>query len=251
MTRAALITGASRGLGRAIAEELAHRGWAHLGLGCREIRQPTELPTPDSGKTKYLFLSGDLADPQVPDRIVRDFLSFSGNRLDLLVNNAGVFLPSLLLNYEEVEWDRQVSVNLSAPFRLMRAAAAALAASRGAVVNISSMVGFRGGHGAAAYSAAKCGLEALTRAAAVEWGNAGVRVNAVIPGFLADTDMGRASLPGYVQSVLAVSPLGRAADVASAARLIADLADMPAVTGQVLSLEGRCGSACLPAIQEP
>jgi NAD(P)-dependent dehydrogenase (short-subunit alcohol dehydrogenase family) len=191
-------------------------------------------------------LSGDLSDPAVPDRLVREFLSFSGGRLDLLVNNAGVFKARLAVELDEAEWDWQIDVNLSAPFRMMRAAAAALAASRGAVVNVSSLVGMHGGHGAAAYSAAKCGVEALTRAAAVEWGGAGVRVNAVIPGFLADTDMGRASRPAYVQSVLAASPLGRAADVASAARVIAELAEMPAVTGQVICLEGRAGRPDTP-----
>ncbi len=188
-----------------------------------------------------MILPGDLANPSVPDRLVREFLEFSGGRLDLLVNNAGVFTAGLSATLSEAEWDRHLAVNLSAPFRLMRAAAGALMASRGAVVNVSSLVGFRGGHGAAAYSAAKCGLEALTRAAAVEWGPSGVRVNAVIPGFLHETDMGLASHPEYVKSVLAASPLGRAADVESAAKLVADLAEMPAVTGQVLSLEGRCG----------
>ncbi|HOX05715.1 MAG TPA: SDR family oxidoreductase [Planctomycetota bacterium] len=253
MAKAALITGASRGLGRAVAGELARRGWTHLGLGCRtavpssQIAVPSDqLPGTGNGEPRAAVFPGDLADPAVPERLVREFLEFSGGRLDLLVNNAGVFQARLAVELDEAEWDRQVAVNLSAPFRMMRAAAAALAASRGAVVNVSSLVGMRGGHGASAYSAAKCGVEALTRTAAVEWGAAGVRVNAVIPGFLADTDMGRASLPAYVRTVLAASPLGRAADVGSAARLIADLAGLPAVTGQVLSLESRCGRADAP-----
>jgi meso-butanediol dehydrogenase/(S,S)-butanediol dehydrogenase/diacetyl reductase len=192
-------------------------------------------------------LIGDLADPAVPGRIVREFLAFSGGRLDLLVNSAGVFEPHLVARLEEAEWDRQVAVNLSAPFRTMRAAFPALAASRGAVVNVSSLVGMHGAAGAAAYAAAKAGLEALTRVAAIEWGGAGVRVNAIVPGFLGDTDMGRASRPEYVRGVLAESPLGRSADVASAARLIADLAELPAVTGQVLCLEGRAGRSDSPA----
>jgi NAD(P)-dependent dehydrogenase (short-subunit alcohol dehydrogenase family) len=268
VARAALITGASRGLGRAVAEELARRGYSHLGLGCRKAvpgseflvpgsqpQQPGTSPSTTLGALSLskgnqepgtVWLCGDLSDPTVPDRLVREFLEFSGGRLDLLVNNAGAFTAGLVVKLTESDWDRQVAVNLSAPFRMMRAAAAALAASRGAVVNVSSLVGFHGGHGAAAYSAAKSGLEALTRAAAVEWGGAGVRVNAVIPGFLADTDMGRESSPEYVEEVLAASPLGRAADVAGSARVIAELADLPAVTGQVFSLEGRCGRPDAP-----
>ena len=247
MIRAALVTGASRGLGRAVAEELARRGWTHLGIGCRT---PTEFRTPNP-EPRTLVLPGDLADPATPDRMVREFLAFSGGRLDLLVNNAGEFQAGLVATLSEAEWDRHLAVNLSAPFRLMRAAGEALAASRGAVVNVSSLVGFRGAAGAAAYSAAKAGLEALTRAAAVEWGGSGVRVNAVIPGFLHDTDMGRASSPGYVAGVLAESPLGRAADVAGAARLIVELAGLSAVTGQVLCLEGRVGFADAPALSAP
>jgi 3-oxoacyl-[acyl-carrier protein] reductase len=260
MARAALITGASRGLGRAVAEELARRGYTHLGLACRKAVPSYWFLVPSSGGNKpgirnqepgTTWLCGDLADPAVPDRLVREFLEFSGGRLDLLVNNAGVYVAGLVVGLPEFEWDRQVAVNLSAPFRMMRAAAAALAASRGAVVNVSSLVGFRGAAGSAPYAAAKAGLEALTRAAAVEWGGSGVRVNSVIPGFLHDTDMGRESSPEYVETVLAASPLGRAADVASAARLIAELAEMPAVTGQVLSLEGRAGRADAPPFASP
>jgi len=249
--RTALVTGASRGLGRAVAVELARRGWTHLGLACRSAEGWVPLPATGGRQPASVVLTGDLADPRVPDRIVGKFLAFSGGRLDLLVNNAGAFSAGLVLDLPEAEWDRQVAVNLSAPFRLMRAAAAALAASRGAVVNVSSLVGFRGGAGAGPYSAAKAGLEALTRAAAVEWGAAGVRVNAVIPGFLAETDMGRASSPEYLAGVLAESPLGRAAEVACAARLVAELAEPGAVTGQVLSLEGRAGRADAPPLALP
>jgi NAD(P)-dependent dehydrogenase (short-subunit alcohol dehydrogenase family) len=192
------------------------------------------------------MLVGDLADPAVPARLVREFLEFSGGRLDLLVNCAGLFEAHLAARLEEPEWDRQLAVDLSAPFRMMRAAFAALAASRGAVVNVSSIVGMHGAAGAAAYSAAKAGLEALTRAAAVEWGPAGVRVNAVIPGFLGETGMGRSSRPEYVRAVLSESPLGRAGDVTSAARFIAELAEMPAVTGQAIPLEGRAGRPDAP-----
>lgn len=249
--RAALVTGATRGLGRAVAEELARRRWSLLGLGCRRPPEPPPPPPPLPSGARTLLLPGDLADPDVPARIVRRFLEFSGGRLDLLVNNAGVFRAGLLPTLAEAEWDRQLAVNLSAPFRLLRAAAEALTAARGSAVNVSSLVGARGLAGGAAYSAAKCALEGLTRAAAVELGPAGVRVNAVIPGFLAATDMGRDSRPQYVAAVLARSPLGRPAETAAAARLVADLAEMPAVTGQVLSLDGRVGPGPAPPFPAP
>lgn len=248
MKRAALVTGASRGLGRAVATELARRGWTHLGLGCRAESDPAceALAEVEGLGARGALLVGDLNDPAVPARLVAEFLAFSHDRLDFLVNNAGFFGAGVVARLGEAEWDRQVEINLSAHFRVMRAAGEALAACRGAVVNVSSLVGSRGASGAGPYSAAKAGLEALTRAAAVEWGGAGVRVNAVIPGFLCETDMGRASTPDYVKGVLALSPLGRTADVASAARLIVELAEMPAVTGQVFNLESRAGRADAP-----
>ncbi len=248
MSRAALVTGASRGLGRAVASELARRGWTHLGLGCSAGSDAAReaLAEVEGLGARGALLAGDLSDPAVPERLVAEFLAFSRGRLDFLVNNAGLFRAALITRLSEAEWDRQVEVNLSAPFRAMRAASDALAACRGAVVNVSSLVGSRGASGAGPYSAAKAGLEALTRAAAVEWGGAGVRVNTVIPGFLHETDMGRASTPDYVKRVLSLSPLGRAADVASAARAVVELAEMPAVTGQVFNLESRAGRADVP-----
>ncbi len=248
MTRAALVTGASRGLGRALVAELARREWTHLGLGCSAESEAGReaLAEVETLGARGVQLIGDLEDPAVPERLVAEFLDFSGGTLSLLVNNAGFFRAGVIARLSEAEWQRQVEINLSAPFRMMRAAGAALAVSKGAVVNVSSAVGFGGAQGAGPYSAAKAGLEALTRGAAVEWGASGVRVNAVIPGFLHETDMGQASTPGYVQQVLSLSPLGRAADVASAARLMAELAEMPAVTGQVFNLESRVGRPDAP-----
>jgi 3-oxoacyl-[acyl-carrier protein] reductase len=245
LTPAAIVTGASRGLGRQIAIELARRDWALIGVGCsaggaaaREAAAAVQAAGAQS-----VLLPGDLSDATSAATIVADFLESSRGRLDLLVNNAGTFRAGTVARMSEAEWDRQVEVNLSAAFRLMRAAGAALTASEGAVVNVSSICGFRGAAGAGPYSAAKAGLEALTRAAAVEWGNSGVRVNAVIPGFLYETDMGRMSTDEYVDEVLAQSPLGRPAEVAAAARTVAELVEMKSVTGQVLSLESRVGRA--------
>ena len=246
--RAALVTGASRGLGRAAVRELAGQGWTHLGLGCRSESEEARaaLAEVEALGARGLLLAGDLAEPSAPARAVERFLEFSGGRLDFLVNNAGFFAAHTVARMPEEEWDRQVAINLSAPFRMMRAAGEALAASKGAVVNVSSICGFHGAAGAAPYAAAKAGLEALTRAAAAAGGAAEIRVHALIPGFLHETDMGRASTPDYVARVLAASPLGRAAEVSSSARMIAELFEMPAVTGQVFSLEGRVSRAGVP-----
>ncbi len=247
MSRNALVTGASRGLGREIVLSLARRGFEVIGLGCREENGALEVIAELKALgCRGIELCGDLGDPETPQKISRQFVDQAGN-LDFLVNNAGCFSPCLITNMDEQQWDRQVEVNLSAPFRMMRSCAAALADSRGSIVNVSSLCGFSGAAGAGPYSAAKSGLEALTKAAAIEWGPSSVRVNAVIPGFLHQTDMGRASSENYVDYVLSRSPLEKSADVRSAAELIASLPDMPNVTGQVFSLEGRVGCPSAPA----
>jgi 3-oxoacyl-[acyl-carrier protein] reductase len=245
LSRIALITGASRGLGRCVALELAGRGYGRIGLGCRTAGQAAQAIRDDlrARGVEAELLAGDLAEPGTSERIVSEFLGGCSRGLDLLVNNAGYFKAARIGQLEEAEWDRQIEINLSAAFRMMRAAGTALSLARGAVINVSSVCGFSGAAGAGPYCAAKAGLEALTRAAAVEWGGQGIRVNAVIPGFMHETDMGRASTADYVAAVLSLSPLRKPAAAPAAARMIAELAELQAVTGQVLSMEGRVGSA--------
>ncbi len=244
MSRTALITGASRGLGRCVALELVGRGYGRIGLGCRTAGEAARAISKDlrARGVDAVLLSGDLGDSRTPQRIVSEFLGESREGLDVLVNNAGYFKGARLPRLDEAEWDRQIEINLSAAFRMMRAAGPALSLARGAVINVSSVCGFSGAAGGAPYSAAKAGLEALTRAAAVEWGEQGIRVNALIPGFMHETDMGAASTADYFRGVLALSPLGKPAIAQAAACMIAELAELEAVTGQVLSMEGRVGS---------
>lgn len=243
MIQAALVTGASRGLGREVAVELGRRGCALVGIGCSSEGDAARAAAAAVAATgaRAVTLAGDLLLTGSARDVVEAFLSSSEGRMDLLVNNAGMFRAAPVVRLSDAEWERQVEVNLSAAFRFMRASADALLACGGAVVNVSSICGFSGAAGAAPYSAAKAGLEALTRAAAVEWGPSGVRVNAVIPGFMPETDMGRNSTPEYVREVLALSPLGRAAEAAAVARAILQLAEMKSVTGQVINLESRAG----------
>ncbi len=248
MMRAALVTGASRGLGLNVAVELARRGYDCVGLGCSRnsdaAQESRRLVEGEGARARLLV--GDLLEEGAAESIVHEFLDFSGSRLQLLVNNAGYFRASPLVRLSEEEWDRQIAINLSAPFRTMRASIDALSESGGSIVNVSSLCGFKGAHGAGPYSAAKAGLEALTRSAALELGERGIRINAVIPGFMLETDMGAASDPDYVKAVLELSPLRKTADVASVASAIADLVEMPAVTGQILSFESRVAQTNMP-----
>jgi meso-butanediol dehydrogenase/(S,S)-butanediol dehydrogenase/diacetyl reductase len=232
-------------LGRQIACELAARGYSPIGIAFRGGRREalgTQAEVASRGGSGVL-LQGDLEDSAVPGALTEDFLRASGGRLDLLVNNAGTFNARLVPRLSETEFDRQLAVNLSAPFRFMRAAQCALKNACGAVINVGSLVGMHGAIGLAAYSAAKAGLEALTRAAAAEWGADGIRVNAVIPGFMPDSAMGRTSSSTYAARALSVSPLGVPSDPATVARMLVSLAEAPCITGQIVLLDGRVMSS--------
>ncbi len=223
--RVAWITGASRGLGRRLADLLAPD--FDLGLGCHSSAPPA-LPG-------SVALPGDVADPLTADRSIATLKERFG-RLDLFVANAAVIADRPMLRMTEEEWDRILAVNLSGAFWGLRAAAPLLVESRGAVVLVASIMGRRGAAGAVNYAASKAGLMGLAVSAARELAPH-VRVNVVCPGYL-DTDMGREA-PEAMKASTRDHVLGTLASVEDAARLIREVAGLEAVTGQVFAADGR------------
>jgi 3-oxoacyl-[acyl-carrier protein] reductase len=239
--RTALVTGASRGIGRAIAVALG-RGGARVALNFagnqaaaeEALRLVREAGSPDARLFRF-----DVADAEACNRAVDEVVAGMGG-LHILVNNAGIALDQLVMRQKDEDWRRQLDVNLTGAFHLIRAAARPMMKARGgAIVNLTSVVGEMGNAGQAAYAATKAGLVGLTKSVARELASRNVRVNAVSPGFI-DTDM-TAGLPEAAKQKMAeMIPLGRlgsAEDVAAAvAWLCSDQASY--VTGEVLRVNG-------------
>ncbi|HUL59697.1 MAG TPA: 3-oxoacyl-[acyl-carrier-protein] reductase [Anaeromyxobacteraceae bacterium] len=239
--KTALVTGASRGIGRAIAVALA-RGGARVALNYAgneaAAKEALELCR-KAGAEKAQLFRFDVADPaacaQAVEAVVRDLGS-----LDVLVNNAGIAVDGLVMRVKDEDWQRQLQVNLTGAFNLIRAATRPMMKAKGgAIVNLSSVVGEMGNAGQAAYATTKAGLIGLTKSVARELASRNVRVNAVAPGYI-DTDM-TAGLPEAARTrmteMIPLARLGTAEDVASAvAWLASDQASY--VTGEVLRVNG-------------
>jgi 3-oxoacyl-[acyl-carrier protein] reductase len=236
--RVALVTGAARGLGRATAARLLERG-AAVAVNGRDAGRAAEAAR--ALGERAFAVPGDLADPAAAREIVARTLARCG-RLDVLVNNAAVALPTRFERIAEEEWRRTLDVNVTAPFLLLRAALPAMkAAGYGRVVNLSSTAGKSVSTlGGAHYTTSKAALLGLTRAAAKELGPHGITVNAVCPGLI-DTELTRenataAELAAYARS-FPVPRLGQPVEVAD---LICFLASEQAgyITGAALDING-------------
>lgn len=236
----ALVTGASRGIGRAIAEELARLG-ASVVVNYRANRDAAEACVASivasGGQAEALAF--DVADGDATAAAIAGVASAKG-RLDVLVNNAGIAVDGLLLRYKADDWKHIVDVNLSGVFHCSKAAARSMVRARsGRIVNVTSVVSALGNAGQSAYAATKAGVEGFTRALARELASRSITVNAVAPGFI-DTEM-TAALPeatreAYVGSV----PLGRLGTAAEVAAAVGFLASPAAgyITGHVLAING-------------
>ena len=242
--RRALVTGAGRGIGAAIAERLGREG---VAVAVNDIDGDAARSMAErlgGGDAPVVAAPGDVADRSAARAMVESCVDALGG-LDIVVNNAGVEHRSTIADHSAEEWERVLAVNLSAPFWVTQAAIRYLAAStHGAVVNVCS-IAVTGFFGQAAYDASKGGLQTLTRSIAVELGRQGVRANAVCPGFI-ETDMAQQEdlrrLGDRTVATLPVRRWGRAEDVADAvAWLLSDEAAY--VTGQSLFVDGgmiRC-----------
>ncbi len=233
----ALVTGGSRGIGLAIARELAQAG-ARLALvardGTRAEAAAAELP--GEGHRGYAC---DVADAEACAALVKQVEGDFG-QLDVLVNNAGVTRDNVLMRIKDDDWNAVLDTNLRGAFNLMRAASRGMMKRRsGRIVNITSVVGIIGNAGQANYAASKAGLIGLTKSVAKELAGRGVLVNAVAPGYI-ETDM-TSDLPEAARTALmsniALGRLGRPEDIAPAVRFLAG-PGAAYITGQTLVVDG-------------
>jgi 3-oxoacyl-[acyl-carrier protein] reductase len=234
----ALVTGASRGIGRAIAATLAARG----ALVVAAARGANAQPTADEiaaagGRAEAVAL--DVTDGDACAAVVADVVARHG-RLDILVNNAGITRDQLMLRMKRPDWDEVLATNLTSAFSLCQAALRPmLKQKRGRIVAISSVVGQMGNAGQANYAASKAGLIGFCKSLAREVGSRNVTVNVVAPGFI-ETDMTRGLAEGQQAQWIAQVPLGRLGTPADVAAAVCFLASDEAsyITGQILAVNG-------------
>jgi 2-deoxy-D-gluconate 3-dehydrogenase len=239
--KVALVTGASRGLGAAIATAMADAGADVVLHASREQAAQTERVIREKTGRRTKTVVADLSDRAASDRIVDEAISSMG-RLDILVNNAGTIRRTPAADFSDADWDTVIEVNLTSAFRLSRAAGTHMLANGGGkIVNIASLLAFQGGITVPAYAAAKGGLAQLTKALANEWAGRGINVNAIAPGYMR-TDNTRALQEDPVRSrqILERIPAGRwgePSDLAGAAVFLASAA-AGYVHGHVLVVDG-------------
>jgi 3-oxoacyl-[acyl-carrier protein] reductase len=235
----ALVTGASRGIGQAIALELGRQGATVIGTATSTAGAQAIGETLREASIKGAGKVLNVTDPDSIETLLKDIEREFGG-VSVLVNNAGITRDTLLMRMKEEDWDAVIDTNLSSVFRLSKACMRGMMKARkGRIVNIASVVGATGNPGQANYAAAKAGMIGFAKSLAREVGSRGITVNTVAPGFI-DTDMTRALSDEQRDALLGNIPLGRlgaAADVASAVAFLASPA-AAYITGETLHVNG-------------
>ena len=232
----ALVTGASRGIGKACALELAKAGYDVVVnyAGNAEAAEKTvqEIKALGVDAEAYKF---DVSNKEEVDKSIAQIIEKYG-RIDVLVNNAGITRDGLFMRMSDENWNAVINTNLSSAFFVSQPVVKVMMKQRsGAIVNMASVVGVSGNAGQANYSAAKAGLIGLTKTLAKELGSRGIRVNAVAPGFI-NTDMTKDLDTSKFTDFIPLKRLGEPEDIAKAVKFLA--VDAQYVTGQVLEVDG-------------
>jgi 3-oxoacyl-[acyl-carrier protein] reductase len=238
--RVALVTGASRGIGRAIAERLAEQG-ADVAVNYLVHREPAEevIAYIESIGRRGLAIQGNVSVSSDVTRLLDTMLERLG-RLDILVNNAGVTRDTLLLRMDEADWDSVLQTNLKSVYLMTRGAIRGMIRQRyGRIVNVSSVVGIMGNAGQSNYAASKAGIFGFTRSIAREVASRGITVNAVAPGMI-ETEIWNGVSDEARSRALSIIPLERMGQSSEVADAVAFLGSDSAayITGQVLQVDG-------------
>ncbi|HHT9134919.1 MAG TPA: 3-oxoacyl-[acyl-carrier-protein] reductase [Candidatus Avalokitesvara rifleensis] len=238
--KVAIVTGGTRGIGRAIALELARNGADVAFSYAKNVEKAKEVEGEIKKLgVKALAMQSDVANFNQSKEMVNNAIKELG-KIDLLVNNAGITRDKILMMMSEEDWKAVIDTNLSGVFNCSKAAVVPMMKQRsGSIINITSVSGLVGMAGQTNYSSSKAGIIGFTKALAKEVARRGVRVNAVAPGFI-ETEMVQALNQKYIDEMLKLIPLGRVGKAEEVARVVAFLAsdDASYITGHVINVDG-------------